>query len=224
MHRTVRDDQMRTMTVTISGIAENYVYNYLYISEETYRQGFGTGPEYKRMCVHMPEHANSYAVAAAFADHRDVMQITVTDGLRERLDNMMGSLDAVVLLVIVSAGALAFIVLYNLTNINIMERIREIATIKVLGFYPGETAQYVFRENIMLTGIGALAGLLLGKWLHAFVMHNIDIDLVYFAVHISPKSYLLSVVLTFLFSLLVDFVMYWRLEKINMAESLKSIE
>ncbi len=221
---TVRDDQMRTMTVTISGIAENYVYNYLYISEETYRQGFGTGPEYKRMCVHMPEHANSYAVAAAFADHRDVMQITVTDGLRERLDNMMGSLDAVVLLVIVSAGALAFIVLYNLTNINIMERIREIATIKVLGFYPGETAQYVFRENIMLTGIGALAGLLLGKWLHAFVMHNIDIDLVYFAVHISPKSYLLSVVLTFLFSLLVDFVMYWRLEKINMAESLKSIE
>ena len=76
----------------------------------------------------------------------------------------------------------------------------------------------------MLTGIGALARLLLGKWLHAFVMHNIDIDLVYFAVHISPKSYLLSVVLTFLFSLLVDFVMYWRLEKINMAESLKSIE
>ena len=152
------------------------------------------------------------------------MQITVTTALRERLNSMMGSLDAVVLLVIVSAGILAFIVLYNLTNINIMERIREIATIKVLGFYARETAQYVFRENMMLTGIGALAGLLLGKWLHAFVMHKIDIDMVFFGLRILPKSYLMSVVLTFVFSLLVDAVMYWRIEKINMAESLKSIE
>lgn len=221
---TIRNDSMQAMDVTIAGIAENYVYNYIYISEETYRQGFGSDPEYKRMCVHTPKNADPYEVAAAFADHDDVMQITVTTDLRERLNSMMDSLDAVVLLVIVSAGALAFIVLYNLTNINIMERIREIATIKVLGFYPGETAQYVFRENMMLTGIGALAGLLLGKWLHAFVMYNIDIDLVSFAVYISPKSYVLSVVLTFAFSLLVDFVMYWRLERINMAESLKSIE
>lgn len=221
---TVQNDAMQTMDVTITGIAENYVYNYLYISEETYRQGFGEEPEYKRMCVHTPDGTDPYRLAAAFADHEDVMQITVTTALRERLNSMMGSLDAVVLLVIVSAGILAFIVLYNLTNINIMERIREIATIKVLGFYARETAQYVFRENMMLTGIGALAGLLLGKWLHAFVMHKIDIDMVSFGLRILPKSYLMSVVLTFVFSLLVDAVMYWRIEKINMAESLKSIE
>lgn len=148
----------------------------------------------------------------------------MTASLRERLGSMMDSLDAVVLLVIVSAGALAFIVLYNLTNINIMERIREIATIKVLGFYPGETAQYVFRENMLLTGGGALVGLALGRWLHAFVMHNVDIDLVSFPVRIAPGSYALSVALTFAFSLLVDLVMNKRLGKINMAESLKSVE
>lgn len=221
---TVRNDAMQSMTVTITGIAENYVYNYLYISSETYEQGFGEVPEYKQVCVQTPDEKDVHEIAAAFAEDEDVLQITVTADLRARLSNMMDSLDAVVVLVIVSAGALAFIVLYNLTNINIMERIREIATIKVLGFYSGETAQYVFRENMILTAIGAFVGLFLGKWLHGFVMYNIDIDLVSFDVHISLASYVVSVVLTFVFSLLVDVVMYFKLEKINMAESLKSIE
>ena len=137
---------------------------------------------------------------------------------------MMSSLNYIVVLVIFCAAALAFIVLYNLTNINITERIREIATIKVLGFYPGETAAYVFRENLILTGIGAVAGIPLGVWLHRFVMNKIDIDTVNFQVQITPWSYVFGIALTFLFAMLVNGVMYIKLQKINMAESLKSIE
>ena len=136
----------------------------------------------------------------------------------------MESLDYVILLVIISARALAFIVLYNLTNINITERIREIATIKVLGFYPGETSAYVFRENFFLTGISALVGLVLGKLLHAFVMSQIQVDLISFDVRIAPISYVLAVVLTFVFAAVVSLAMYYKLEKISMTESLKSIE
>ncbi|MDE6687971.1 MAG: ABC transporter permease, partial [Lachnospiraceae bacterium] len=122
------------------------------------------------------------------------------------------------------AAMLAFIVLYNLTNINITERIREIATIKVLGFYPLETANYVFRENLILTGIGALVGLLLGKWLHMFVIEKIDIDMVAFDNIIQNSSYVYSFFITLLFALMVNLFMYFKLNKINMAESLKSVE
>lgn len=130
----------------------------------------------------------------------------------------------VVLLVIVCAAALAFIVLYNLTNINITERIREIATIKVLGFYKKETASYVFRENMVLTAIGAGAGLILGYFLHGFIMSRINVDMVSFDVHIRPVSYLYSVILTFIFNFLVNRVMSFKLDGINMAESLKSVD
>ena len=137
---------------------------------------------------------------------------------------MMVSLDYIVVLIIICAGSLAFVVLYNLTNINITERIREIATIKVLGFYPNETAAYVFRENIFLTAIGAMAGIFLGRWLHWFVMEQINIDMVCFARIIRPQSYLYSIALTFLFACIVNAVMFFKLERINMAESLKSVE
>ena len=122
------------------------------------------------------------------------------------------------------AGALAFIVLYNLTNINITERIREIATIKVLGFYPSETSSYVFRENIVLTAISALVGLPLGTALHSFVMSRVKIDLLSFDVHIEPSSYIIGVLGTFAFAAIVNFVMYYKINKISMTESLKSIE
>lgn len=121
-------------------------------------------------------------------------------------------------------GALAFIVLYNLTNININERIREIATIKVLGFYPSETASYVFRENNTLVFLGMLLGLPLGKWLHAYVISQIKVDMIAFDVRIAPMSVAYSMLLTVLFAAIVDFVMYFRLRRISMAESLKSIE
>ncbi len=144
--------------------------------------------------------------------------------LQALLNNMMKSLDYVIALITISAAALAFIVLYNLTNINITERIREIATIKVLGFYPRETSAYVFRENIALTAIAAIIGLPLGKWLHSFAMSKIQIDMLSFDVHISLLSYILAVAGTFVFAMIVNLVMRRKLDKVSMTESLKSIE
>ena len=140
------------------------------------------------------------------------------------MDTTVSSMNYIVLLVVASAGALAFIVLYNLTNINITERIREIATIKVLGFYAGETAQYVFRENILLTFIAALVGLPLGKGLHTFVMAQVKVDSLSFDMYISPLSYLLGFLITFLFAFMVNLAMRRKLAKVSMTESLKSIE
>ncbi|MBO6114880.1 MAG: ABC transporter permease, partial [Lachnospiraceae bacterium] len=122
------------------------------------------------------------------------------------------------------AAFLAFIVIYNLTNINITERIREIATIKVLGFFKNETSAYVFRENILLTSIGIIIGLFLGVLLHRFVMSQIVVDIVSFKIHIKAKSFVYSIILTFAFNIFINIFMNKKLDKINMAESLKSVE
>jgi len=152
------------------------------------------------------------------------MSVSVVADIKDRVENMMKMMDAVVGLVIGSAGALAFIVLFNLSNINITERIREIATIKVLGFYPAESAAYVFREGMALTAMGCALGLAAGKLLHAFIIRQVRVDMVYFTPRIFWTSYLWAVVLTFLFACIVDLFLYFKLERINMAEALKSVE
>lgn len=220
----LRDSDMHELTVTISALCENFVYNYAYISKETYENQLGIEPEYKSAFVTVKEGVDVHEAAAAVADRDDVLAVSVTGDMRERIAAMMKSMDYIVLLIIVCAGSLAFIVLYNLTNINITERIREIATIKVLGFYARETADYVFRENLALTAMGAVVGLGLGKWLHWFVMDQVKIDMLSFKTLITPVSYLWSLLFTFGFAMLVNGLMYFKLEKINMAESLKSIE
>ena len=184
----------------------------------------GTEPEYRSAYVSVKEGLDIHEAAAAISDQDNVLAVSVTGDMRERIGSMMESMNYIVLLIIACAGSLAFIVLYNLTNINITERLREIATIKVLGFYAKETADYVFRENLLLTGMGAVVGLGLGKWLHWFVMYNINLDMVSFKTLIEPVSYLWSFVLTFVFAMFVNALMFFKLERINMAESLKSIE
>lgn len=220
----LRDNDMNSFTVTVSGLCENFVYNYIYIDRETYEKQLGKEPEYRSAYGAVKEGVDVHEAAAAVSDREYVLSVSVTEDMRGRIATMMESMDYIVLLIIVCAGSLAFIVLYNLTNINITERIREIATIKVLGFYARETADYVFRENLVLTGMGAAAGLWLGKWLHWFVMYNVNIDMISFKTTIAPVSYLYSLLLTFAFAMLVNGIMYFKLEKINMAESLKSIE
>ena len=150
--------------------------------------------------------------------------VTVNASTRERVDSMLSRLDYIVVVIVLCAAALAFIVLYNLTNINVTERIREIATIKVLGFYQNEVASYVFREINILSVLGSIAGLGMGKALHAFVMAQIKIDSMTFACRISPLGYVLSFLLTMAFTLLISAGMRPRLRRIDMAESLKSIE
>ncbi|MBD5522272.1 MAG: FtsX-like permease family protein [Lachnospiraceae bacterium] len=220
----LRDNDMNQLTVVVSALCENFVYNYIYLNRETYENQLGIEPEYKSACANVIEGVDVHEAAAAIADRKNVLAVSVTEDMRSRIANMMESMDYIVLLIIACAGSLAFIVLYNLTNINITERIREIATIKVLGFYAKETADYVFRENMVLTGLGAGVGLLLGKWLHWFVMYHINIDMLSFKTLIRPVSYIWSLLLTFCFAVFVDVVMYRKLDKINMAESLKSIE
>lgn len=220
----LRDNEMNSLTVTVTALCENFVYNYIYLNKETYEEQLGTAPEYKSAYAIVKEDVNIHEAAAVVSENESVLAVSVVQDMRDRIGTMMESMNYIVILIIACAGSLAFIVLYNLTNINITERIREIATIKVLGFYARETADYVFRENLVLTGIGALVGLGLGKWLHWFVMYNINIDMISFKTVIMPVSYLWSLLFTFGFALLVNGLMFFKLEKINMAESLKSIE
>lgn len=219
-----RDEDGKRFACTITGICENFVYNYIYINAETYTETIGSEPEYAHAFLDVKQGKDIHEAAAVVCDADYVTGASVNQDFRDRFDSMIVSMDYIVLLIIVCAGALAFIVLYNLTNINITERIREIATIKVLGFYPKETAAYVFKENFALTGIGAAVGLILGIYLHRFVMANINLDAIAFDVHIEPKSFVISFLLTFLFTAVVDVVMYFKLDRIDMVESLKSIE
>lgn len=221
---TLRDEQYKEIQAKVSGIFENYVYNYVYLNKETYKECYGREPEYKTLYINIKEGKDTHEASAALMDKAQVSAVVINKDTMERFRTMMESLNYIVLLIIVCAGSLAFIVLYNLTNINITERIREIATIKVLGFFKNETASYVFRENMVLTAIGALLGLFLGKLLHAFVMLQIQIDMVSFDVHIKPLSYVYSLLFTFGFTAVVNLFMSHKLEKINMAESLKSVD
>lgn len=220
---TLFNEDREELQAAVSGVCENYIYNYVYVNEETYRKATGeTG--YQSVYVNLPEEADVYVVGASLMKAEHVTAVAVNRDMLLRVSRMMTSMNYIVFVIIACAGALAFIVLYNLNNINITERIREIATIKVLGFYKKETATYVFRENTVLTGIGCAVGLVLGRLLHIYVMHEVDIDMMSFDVHVEPVSYLLSILLTFVFTWLINRIMSGKLDKINMAESLKSVD
>ncbi len=218
----LRDPDLNEINVTVSGIMRNYVYNWAYISEETFLGQREIAPGFNTALVRTS--ADNYEIGAAVGSIDYVSSVTIADEMSVRIDNMMDSLNEIVYVVILCAAALAFIVMYNLTNINITERLREIATLKVLGFYPFETAVYVFRENLILTAFGIVAGLFMGFGLHRYVMYNITVEAVTFDTKILPQSFVYGVILTFLFALIVDAVLLIKLEKIKMAESLKSVE
>lgn len=221
---TLTDNDAGDVTLTVSGIFKNYVWHYAYVTPETYRDYFGKECNANTLYINATSDETAYEIGAKLQQLDNVLNVSIIPEIKERVSNMMDMMNAVVWLVIGSAGALAFIVLFNLSNINITERIREIATIKVLGFYPGETGAYVFRENLVLTFIGILAGLPLGVWLHSFVMSQIQVDMVAFASEIMNISYIYCVVIVLLFLIVVDLVMRRKIDAIDMAESLKSIE
>ena len=219
----LRDSDNNEMSLKVTGICENHIYNYVYIAAESYEKQIGD-VVFKNVYVSLPDEADIHEVSAALMKADGVTAVTVNSDMLNRISQMMSCMNYIVIIIIICAGALAFIVLYNLNNINITERVREIATIKVLGFYPKETASYVFRENMVLTAIGCGLGLILGKWFHRFVMGEIQIDMVSFNVQINAVSYLFSVLLTMGFAWIVNCMMTGKLERINMAESLKSID
>ena len=220
----LRNSDLEELHLTVSAIYDNHVYNYAIVSPETITEQWGREPEYQMAFVCVKDGADVHALGAAISDLSFVMNVTVSEDVAATVGRMMDALDMVIWVIVFCAGLLAVTVLYNLTNININERIREIATIKVLGFNASETAAYVFKENLALTVVGTLLGLVFGKLLLIFVMSQIKIDMVWFTVLTEPISYLWSIGLTLLSALVVDFVFYFRLDKINMAEALKSVE
>ena len=217
-------DGGRTFSLKVSGVYRNYVGDFIYMTRDTYEEGTGEQAVFDCCLATGEDGEDIYALGGKLLSMDTVMSVNINREFRDRIESMLSSLDYIVILVIVCAAALAFIVLYNLTNINITERLREIATIKVLGFHGAETAMYVFRENFLLTAVGAVCGIPLGILLHRFVMSQIQVDMVSFNVHVGMKSFVVSMIYTFLFAVLVDLVMIRKLEKINMAESMKSIE
>ena len=221
---TLRDKNLGTMDLTISGIYDNFFHHNVFVSPETYEDRFGIAPEYAGMFIHAMNTEDPYAESVVLLEDENVSNVMVTQSMRDRVTDMLSRLDLVVVIVVVCAGALAFIVLYNLTNINITERVREIATIKVLGFDRNEVATYVFREIRFLAILGSVFGLFLGKLLHLFVMAQIQVEGMYFPAKVAPLSYVIAMVLTIVFALVITMLMRPKLDHIDMAESLKSIE
>ena len=221
---TLRNAEMQRLELTVSGIYDNHVENYAIILPETIEAQWDIRADEQMALVKVAEDQDVYELSAVISGLDGVMNVTVSEDFAGMVGNMMEALDLVVVVVVFCAGLLAAIVLYNLTNINITERIREIATIKVLGFNSSETAAYVFKENLSLTAIGSVMGLGLGYLLLLFVMSQIKIDMVWFKSLVMPASYFWAIGLTMLAACIVDFIFYFKLEKINMAEALKSVE
>ena len=205
--------------VLVTGVCEYFIGHAVFCPKYGFPDSSGN---YGLIRVRDGEDAGRCAAMLRSGD--GVRYVSLTQTERETLASSMASLDLLVLMLVFCAGALAFITLYNLTNINIMERIREVATVKVLGFTPRETAQYILNENLMLSFFGAALGLLLGKLLHRFVMNSVNLDYMSYDIRIAARSYALSLVITLAFALLTNLFMRRKLEKVNMAESLKSVE
>lgn len=212
--------------VTITDVCENYMQHYVYMSPELYQELYGEEPEYNSILFDLKD-ASAQELSQAGEEllkYDGVMNVTYTNSIEDQLNTMLQSLDLVIVVLIVSAGLLAFVVLYNLNNINITERRRELATLKVLGFYDTEVSSYVYRENIMLTIFSIVVGIVLGALLHRFVITTVEVDAVMFGRVVKWQSYLYSALFTTAFSLFVNWVMYYKLKKIDMVESLKSVE
>ncbi len=220
----IRDPDLQQLSVTITGIYDNNVYNYIILHPDTVAQHWGKPPQQQMAFISVKDGQDVHYASTKVAGFDGVMQVSVSEDLARQVGSMMDALILVVVTVVICAGMLAVTVLYNLTNININERIREIATIKVLGFNASETASYVFKENMVLTVAGSGFGLVLGRLLLEFVMAQIKIDMVWFQAIATNQSYLLSIVLTIFSAIVVNFIFYFKLDKINMAEALKSVE
>lgn len=219
-------DDYKEYTVPVTGIAENYIYGYVYISPEYYKQIYGKDALFNMVMSKMTEASpeNESKLGTECLDNEGIVAVSFISSSLENFNDTVKSLDTVVIVLIICAGLLAIVVLYNLTNINVAERVREIATIKVLGFYNGETCAFVYRENIVLTFCGIAAGLGLGVILHRFVILTVEVNKTMFGREIGLYSFVFAALLTAVFAAVVNFVMYFKIKKIDMIESLKSIE
>lgn len=215
-----------TRHVKVAAIAENYINHFIYLSPSYYRQIFQATPTYNSNLVQLKRANESAgnAYANQLLKHAGIVNVTLMQTQRQTNFKSFDSMNLVVLIFVISAGALALVVLYNLTNINVSERIRELSTIKVLGFYDQEVTLYIFRENLILTVLGILVGCFLGNWLHDYILQTAETNALMFSPGIHPVSYLYAAALTLLFSLLVMGIMHVKLKHVKMLDALKSVD
>lgn len=223
---TLQNEGGDAKEVVVEGIVENYIMNYVYMSADLYRQIYGEPAEYEVIYTELTEEglAHEHEIGSEILKQPGVYNVSYISDTRKEIDDMLQALVMVVIVLIVTAALLAYVVLYNLNNVNITERRRELATLKVLGFHDKEVADYVYHENIILTLVGIVAGVFLGIVLHQYIIHTIRVDMVMFGQRVSLISFGISAVLTAVFSGFVNFVMYFKLKEIDMVESLKSVE
>jgi putative ABC transport system permease protein len=221
----VKVSEIEQYEVEVKSVCENYIQQYIFMTEAYYKSIFGEF-EYNEKFLILTDNSKEKqeSITAEYLENEDVTGITYIDTMREKYMDMLGNLDIITVVLVISAGGLAFIVLYNLNNININERIRELATLKVLGFYNKEVSQYVYRENVISTVIGIIAGIILGKILHQYVIVTAEVDMVMFGRNVEPISYVYSAVITVLFAVIINGLMHFKLKKIDMTTSLKSVE
>lgn len=223
---TIKDGDNNRYKIKVTGITETYAMHYIYMTPTYYDQVFKNQPEYNTQLLKLKNTDQKWQdnFAEKLLKNPAVLAVTYTNTASNAFGSTMDSLDIVIVVLIISAAALAFIVLYNLTNINVSERIRELSTIKVLGFYPKEVTMYVYRENLILTMMGIVVGFVLGTFLHRFVTSTAEVDILMFSPTIHAMSYVYAAILTLLFSTLVMIVMHIKLKRVDMIEALKSVE
>lgn len=210
--------------VKVTGITENYIFNYIYMTPNLYQSIYGSAAETNILMLKTADNANIEDISTRLLSINGVNSVTMNEDEQGELNTVINNLYFIVVVMIVAAAILAFVVLYNLNNINISERRRELATLKLLGFYNGELAQYVYRENIILTLLGTLLGVGLGIVLHQFVMVTVETDIYMFGRELEWQSVVIAAVLTIAFAMIVNSIMYFKLKKVDMIESLKSVE
>ena len=223
---TIRNSDDEEVEVTISNIVENYVYHYVYMSKSLYETLYKKDFETNILLIKGNDLGEEQEdiLAEELMTYNEISSVSLISDSIKTMDEAMASLNYVVVVLIISAGLLAFVVLYNLSNVNISERIRELATIKVLGFYDREVYDYVTRETILLTLIGIVLGLVAGFFLNYFIIGTCEINMLRFNKTVEPLSYVYSALITIAFTLIVNFATYFALKKIDMIESLKSVE
>ncbi len=223
----LKSSEGKEYSLKVSAVAENYVGHFAYVTPEYFKEIFHEEPQYNSEFLlfdHQPASKQQTAIANQLMANPKVVNVTFLSDSSDALDDTVGVLTIVVWVLIISAGLLALIVLYNLNNINISERIRELSTIKVLGFYNNELTMYIYRENIILTVLGIVAGLVLGFFEHRYVLQTVELDMLMFSPDVHPLSYLYATLITLFFTLVVGIVVYFKLKKVDMIEALKSNE
>lgn len=220
----LKDADGKESSLAISDVVENYIYHYVYMPKNLYEQLYGEYDTNVLFTQNNVKDEHEEELASKLLKEPNVNTVSLSSNIENVMDDMMRNLNYVVIILIVSAGMLAFVVLYNLSNINISERIRELASLKVLGFYDKEVYDYVTRETAILTTIGIIFGLIGGYFLSIFIVKTCEINVLRFGQEISIPSYIYSVAITVIFTVIVNIVTYFALKKIDMIESLKSIE